>query len=361
MAVNPLLIERIYEAAVLPDLWPAVLQDVSDLVGARGATIVSRSRTGSALIVSPAIQEDANDFVSEGWTLDTEYTAPLFAEHWPGFRAETAYRTPEEIAALPVHAEFLTPRGYIAGVATVIQGAADHALHLALEGFPSHSAAELAVDALDDLRPHAARSASLAMLLHDQQVSTTVAALQLAGVAAAVVSPDRRLRAVNDHFAGRLGNRMIEHPTGLRFANRFLQSQFEAALAALGDDMGVRSIAIAADEDEPACAIHLLPLKRGARDVFGWDGVLLLFAEAGNASIPGADLLRLLFDLTPAEARVARHLVEGRAPAELARSMSITEATARVHLRCIFAKTGARRQPELVQLLLGLGGPGNGA
>jgi DNA-binding CsgD family transcriptional regulator len=84
----------------------------------------------------------------------------------------------------------------------------------------------------------------------------------------------------------------------------------------------------------------------------------MLLAETSNASVPGADLLRLLFDLTPAEARLTRLLVEGNTLAAAARQLKVTEGTARTHLRGVFAKTGVERQAGLVRLLLGLGAPG---
>lgn len=355
--IDPMLIERIYEAAALPALWPAVLQDIADDVGAFGSALIARSPHVTTMIPSIRVGPVCEAFVTEGWAADVGYAAPLLAEQHPGFRAETAYRTVDEIERLPVHREFYAPRGLIAGVGTVIQGTRDDLLQVAIEGFPSHAAAEQAVPVLDVFRAPLARALSLTSRLGDAQTTRTVAALDLAGVAAAVVSGDGRLRAANELFTARLGDGVIDRPGGLRFADRFLQTQFADTLVALRAGAQVRSIAVAGAGDQPACVIHLLPLKRGARDVFGWDGILLLLAEAANASVPNADLLRLLFDLTPTEARLTRHLVEGRTPAEAAAMLRITEATARTHLRRIFAKTGVRRQAELVRLLLGLGEP----
>ena len=358
MAVDLALVERIYEAAVLPERWPAVLEGIAESVGAFGGTIITRNATGVSMVATPKIERIVHDYMKEGWADNPEYAAPLLAEQYPGFRAETHYRTVEELERLPVHVEFLAPRGLIAGVGTILQGARDDVIQMALEGLPSHPAAEAATHVLDMVRAPLGRAISLTARLRDAEAANAVRALDLAGVGAAVVSADGRLRAANDRFSRRLGDRLADGRTGLRFLSPFLQGQFAKALAAGHGDTGVHSIAVAATDDQPACAIHLLPLKRGARDVFGWDGVLMLLAEAANASVPGADLLRVLFDLTPAEARLTRHLLEGRMPVEAAALMRITEATARVHLRNVFAKTGVRRQVELVRLLLGLGGPG---
>jgi DNA-binding CsgD family transcriptional regulator len=60
------------------------------------------------------------------------------------------------------------------------------------------------------------------------------------------------------------------------------------------------------------------------------------------------DLLRCHFGLTPAEARLALHLVAGETLRSAEAKLSITYETARTHLKNIFDKTGTCRQAELV-------------
>lgn len=62
--------------------------------------------------------------------------------------------------------------------------------------------------------------------------------------------------------------------------------------------------------------------------------------------------LRQLYGFTATEARLANHLMEGLALEDCCEAMEIRRTTARMHLRNIFAKTGVRRQGELVSLLL---------
>jgi DNA-binding CsgD family transcriptional regulator len=62
-------------------------------------------------------------------------------------------------------------------------------------------------------------------------------------------------------------------------------------------------------------------------------------------------LLEALFDLTPAEAGVASLLVEGKSVDEIAGARGVMQNTIRMQLKLIFAKTGTRRQAELVKLL----------
>jgi DNA-binding CsgD family transcriptional regulator len=64
------------------------------------------------------------------------------------------------------------------------------------------------------------------------------------------------------------------------------------------------------------------------------------------------DLLQCHFSLTPAEARLALHLVAGETLRSAAVKLSITYETARSQLKRIFNKTGTCRQAELVIVIL---------
>src|SRR5690554_7658439 len=59
-----------------------------------------------------------------------------------------------------------------------------------------------------------------------------------------------------------------------------------------------------------------------------------------------------LFDFTPAETTLALELANGLSLEETAEKLGITRNTARAHLRAIFAKTGIKRQAELVRVML---------
>ena len=64
--------------------------------------------------------------------------------------------------------------------------------------------------------------------------------------------------------------------------------------------------------------------------------------------------MRELYALTVVEARLAAWLAQGKSVHEAAAAMGITVNTARAYLKRIYDKTGVRRQPELVRVLLSL-------
>jgi DNA-binding CsgD family transcriptional regulator len=67
---------------------------------------------------------------------------------------------------------------------------------------------------------------------------------------------------------------------------------------------------------------------------------------------PAQQVLRALYGLTPAECRVALLLSDGHAPRKIANMVGVTDNTVRSQIKSIFAKTGVKRQVELIRLLL---------
>jgi len=62
--------------------------------------------------------------------------------------------------------------------------------------------------------------------------------------------------------------------------------------------------------------------------------------------------LQQLYGLTPAEARLTNALVNGKTLQNSCNDLNITRLTGRDHLNHVFAKTGVRRQNQLISLIL---------
>ena len=73
-----------------------------------------------------------------------------------------------------------------------------------------------------------------------------------------------------------------------------------------------------------------------------------------RVNVPAAEVLTALFDLTPAEARIARKIAEGRTVKEIADAGNLSVETVRGQLKTVLAKTGVDRQTDLALLLTGL-------
>ena len=80
--------------------------------------------------------------------------------------------------------------------------------------------------------------------------------------------------------------------------------------------------------------------------------VALFIRDAERKSEASREMVRRLFDLTPAEASLALALANGLTLDEAADGLNIRKNTARAHLRSIFSKIGVTRQTTLVRVLL---------
>src|SRR5208337_3644578 len=103
--------------------------------------------------------------------------------------------------------------------------------------------------------------------------------------------------------------------------------------------------------DNPPMVVHLIPMRRGALDIFSGALALIVITPVCPGEIPTATLLRGLFDLTAAEARVAREIATGNTIRNIASQTAKSEETIRTQLKAVFAKTGVSRQAELSSLL----------
>jgi DNA-binding CsgD family transcriptional regulator len=77
-------------------------------------------------------------------------------------------------------------------------------------------------------------------------------------------------------------------------------------------------------------------------------------SAAASPLVPTVAMLAERFDLTRAEARVARRLAMGRSLQHIAKELDISPETARTHAKRAMQKTQTHRQAELVSVVLGL-------
>jgi DNA-binding CsgD family transcriptional regulator len=79
---------------------------------------------------------------------------------------------------------------------------------------------------------------------------------------------------------------------------------------------------------------------------------LIFITDPESGMETSEQIVQRLYQLTPAEARLTVLLTQGMSVAESSAELQVTTNTIRTHLKHIFQKTGARRQSELVKLLI---------
>ena len=99
--------------------------------------------------------------------------------------------------------------------------------------------------------------------------------------------------------------------------------------------------------------VLVLPLPASLLTLNPWQRpmCLVVLGQPDHSPTSNALVLRQLYGLTPAEARVAQALEQGDSIKQAAEHLGISVGTARIQLKAVFAKTGATRQAELIRLL----------
>lgn len=349
------LVDRIYEAAVLPELWPEVLMDLARYGGADAAVLFATDLDSSRFITTANFADTIRAYIEEGWFARTDRTRRLLAKRHAGFVTDLDVFTPEEFAREPVFREFLNPRGFGMGAASVITVPTGDQLVFDVERLTERGPIPPdAVSRLDSVRPHLARAATLSARLRMQTVRAAAQALETVGLPAAVLGRRGRVLAMNRSCEGLLRDLILDGPR-LVLTDPAADRLLADALDAVSTEGGrpARSIPVAGRDGQPPTILHLLPIRRAAADLFAAAEAIAVFTPLAMNHVPGLSILEGLFDLTAAEARVARGIAGGSTVAGLSAEFGTSSATVRSQLKAVMAKTGTTRQAELVQLLAG--------
>jgi DNA-binding CsgD family transcriptional regulator len=217
----------------------------------------------------------------------------------------------------------------------------------------------VSADRLDELRPHLARSVLISARLQLERARVAGEALAAMGVPALVFNEAGKVLAANS---------VIEELTGfvrwrafdkVSLKDKRADQLLRDAIATVDSESGprVRSFPVHDDEAETTMVAHVIPIRLSARDIFLRCFAVLALTPVTRPQAPPVELVQSLFDLTPAEARVARSLAAGRTAEDMASDGGVSLNTVRTHVRGVLQKTGCNRQADVVALLTGIARP----
>lgn len=353
------LVDRIYEAAVIPELWPDVCDRLAAAVDGYATCVLGVAPGGAVRWVSSErIEEPLTSYSKSELRFENprpERSMRLFPF---AFTRDVDVMTMEEIENDPIYNTFLRPAGVGWSMGSALPEPSGHTLI-----FDFMRRTELGpfetkhLDIVNGLKGDLARATLVSSRMIFQQARSIANALSIVGLPAAVVGEGQQVLAMNEEMEAlspriRTGaqNRLSLDQSA---ANTLLQQSFDLLQGSEGPR--VQSLPMAATPDAPAMVLHVLPVRRSARDIFSRGLAVVLATPVGPGGPPSIGVLSGLFDLTPGEARVARELASGAGIETVATTLKLSVETVRSYLKRIFLKTGTRRQPELVGLLGGLG------
>ncbi|MBI1200668.1 MAG: helix-turn-helix transcriptional regulator [Phenylobacterium sp.] len=350
------LIDRIYECSVAPELWPTLLDDLADISEARGGLMFSANKS-LAWTASDTIRDVFDDYVKDGWFGRCSRRMCLMQQKMPAFFVEHDFWDDEALKREPIYRDFFVPRGlgWSAGTGLIIPTGDNIVFSLERE-FERGPFEKRYVEQLNGLRPHLARSALISSRMSLKRATGATEALTdlrlpalLLNEAGGVVEANELIVELKSLLSWGVSNRIrLSDPS----ANGMLAAALQAIKA--GSDPAANSFVVRDGEGSPSLVAHVIPIKRSAHDIFGSSYALLMLTPVGSKRVPSITLLNSLFDLTPAEARIASGLAEGKTLEEIAELGGVAKSTVRKQLRGVFDKTGCSRQAEVAALLSNL-------
>ena len=360
------LLGTLYAAPTAPELWGDFLGGVCELTGATGSALVAHD--------TAANQHRLSDFLGDGFREGAELYAERYWEfdEWtrrgvPRLRAgrvligAEVWPEPELLRSV-FYNEFLK-RHDIRSVASVAMGDVPREFE-ALSVYRSNTDQEFTVDdtaVLLMLQPHLQtalatrrRLAVLESRLNDLEnaFNTLESAIVLLDAAGRVVLVNAAARSILNQgdglFLGK-GNRLTTRRASE--SAKLIELISKSISTATGRDPlgggvmpfprpGKKPLHLLVSPLSPANAISL---RNAVVAVFLVDPEL-------NEAAP-ADVLQTLFGFTGAEARLALSVFGGNSLSETAELNRVSRETVKSQMSAVFAKTGTRRQGEVVRLL----------
>jgi DNA-binding CsgD family transcriptional regulator len=347
------IVDRVYEAAFVPDGWPKALEQISDMSGSAAGTIFL---FGDDLPVrgrcQPVLQPLVDEFVAgDAWKRSDSFQR-VHALKPASFVVIDDLMTAAEKEQDP---EFIRSRAI--GIGTTVCTAVpmptgDLVLFGFLRWLKDGTCDPASLDLLNGFRPHLARAGLITARLRLEQAQATVSALKAIGLPAAVIGASGKVLATNDLVEDMADVLLPAAFSRMAVADPAADLLFQEAVAQNRQHGVVRSIPVRRGEGRPAIVLHVVPLRRAALDIFsGGDILVAATVPTASAMVPAANVLTSLFDLTPAEARLATELASGLSLGQAAGRAGVSVGTARNYLMRIFRKTGTSQQSQLVALL----------
>jgi DNA-binding CsgD family transcriptional regulator len=364
------LLSGIYDAALEPERWPDVLNHIADAMGSCASILgVHRLPDGAA-----------TGFVAGSCQIDLHYLSVYNANHACPENNPTLSRVLSHPIGEPIIDRKLSDRqkflrSDLYNDVLRPQRLQDGSLTLLLHepgefvtwGIMQRDGAESFND--DDerllrfLAPHLQRSVQLFLRLGalDARAQAVEEVLDRIPLGVALVSAKGQVLRLNRAAEAIVatGDGLWLGRNGLSAArsdeNRSLQRLIaEAAATAVSDGVGAGgAISLSRPSGAQPLPVLVAPFS-GKRLADGpcWPGAIVFIGDPEQEARSPAALLRRLYGLTRAEASLAAILLQGKDLTEAAAELGVTMNTVRTQLRGVFDKTGARRQAELIRILL---------
>jgi DNA-binding CsgD family transcriptional regulator len=355
------LIDMIYESSFIPERWPELLDRLAEVIEASfGWLTVFNAQSETLWQASPLARDAVQKVVNEGWALKGLFGQHVLTNRHPGFLIESDIFTPEQLDVEPIYRDLLRPSGFGWGAATVIRMPTGDNVLAGLSRSNARGAVESKyIQILDNLRPHLARSIMISAQMQFEHARAASEALALIGLPALILDEQGRVLAANSLIEAMTDCIQWRARNHVALLDSAADKLLRQAIGLFPQEAALPIRSFPVREDSIATKVmHLIPVRRSARDIFVRCAAVLVVTPVALPQAPPVELVQSLFDLTPAEARVARSLASGETVEAIASARGVSQNTIRAHVRGVLEKTGCNRQTDVVALLTSISAVG---
>jgi len=364
-------IARIYDGVLSDDRWPAALDGFANSIGSAGVILVAADKVGLPFNILQATSNFGLERVRYYFETFGQYDEPAMSR-----------------AIVPAPPFTLVRDKDVWGDVSLIEDRPDYKFLRETEGIRRRGGVKLstnkgwndllalqfAVDwdavppkcdqTLSLLAPHLAKAVELSRTfsLLRSSYSAVLAALDYLRVGICISSATGHVIALN-----KAAERTLALDDGLQLSREKrlicadpgetarLMSALRDVCATAGAEGSTQEalLPVTRKSGKRSFIVEFAPL----RDVTGeigtdFSGAAIFLINPDDSTAVSTERLCRLFDLTVAEAHVARSMVDGLSAGEIADLRGTAEETVRSQFKTVYAKTGVRRRADLVRLAL---------
>ena len=361
------LIDRIYAAALEPDVWHEVVAEVSALLDHSPVMLGFLLPGESSLSTHYAcgLRDEYLDSYFEHLLKDTPWSTRFMQPFMERFGDMSEVLSHVRLDETGLYTDWMKPQGlgpvWPAGH-TLTDPAGDPVGGFTIfrrEGGEPFSEEELS--RLDPYVPHFRRALHTHLELRSAQRERGALAEAVDLFPTGLLLLDARRQLV---LKNKGADRVLELEDGLRLdrngptaedarENATLQGLIADAMEARAELSHTTGfLAVTRPSGKKSFAVMVAPLDAGGLDVVQNAAVAVFIADPDAGRLGDPEVLHALYAFTHSEAELVRLLSQGYTLEEAAERRGVSMNTARSHLKHAFAKTGTSRQGELVRLMI---------
>ena len=359
------VLDAVYEAATSPAGWSDALRKIGNAFDCQSAALIDRNlRSMQGQVTTTGIDAGSQREFLDVWSARDILRQRTKAWRPGAVETDQQILPKPELLASDYYNGFMKPRDMHA-VMRLTLAHEDRFLKV-ISLIRPRSAGEFEASAAETCRwlmPHLQRATSIGF--HVDEANATLGAfsdlIDRSANACLILDASGRVK-----FANQSARAMAEAADGLLLRNDRLEildgssggTLYRLLAGATGQlkEAAARGgvVRLARPSGKSSLTAIVGPLARASNWAGSGPMAFVLITDPDATSIRPEAMLKQLFGFSRAETRVAERLMMGDSPEQAAATLNIKISTARWHLAALYRKTGAKRQAELVRLLLSL-------